>query len=610
MNIVMKKILICVLGLILLSTAYYFLHLYALRMSEIYVENKKSTLQKEFYDKLNEYWGGESRLMYSEEYGNSSYIPMDMDAVRFIDDRSAKDIGFYSSVERLFPYDRFPLLTSTMFKCLKPGCFEQLYELNAVKTAPWQALLLKYKEKDEFQVFIFLPVAVGYLQSAIYMKDWRPSLDKSCEEALEYLVKEDKDYKGCYNPNNKRTIKNILALYNQYYYLQQKGHFGNGYEDDDYINFEEIWLSPNPEGEPQCGHQISWIYNGFYRVYYDVYPYSTYEVSFNYYNYNNDKEIYYDKYFSVIRISLRLLLVLLFVYLSYLLYNYYQYLKIRVAIDSGAKEELRFLIFSPFFLLYLSYCLWKKWLERWKIWKRREEAPFCGVDRHRMGTDGNGITTLVVFHDCPLRCKYCLNPQTLGPRYEDAVYYIPKELYQEVKKDNLYFLSTHGGITFGGGEPCLYSRFICKFRLQCGPSWRLTVETSLNVPQGDLESLLDVVDYYIVDIKDMDASKYRQYTGEDNCRVIDNLRFLLEHGKSDSILVRVPLIPHYNTTTDVENNVRILKDMGVSHFDRLTYQVQEEVGGKLTKLTGKLQDYESRKKGWLERLERAVFDIE
>lgn len=45
--------------------------------------------------------------------------------------------------------------------------------------------------------------------------------------------------------------------------------------------------------------------------------------------------------------------------------------------------------------------------------------------------------------------------------------------------------------------------------------------------------------------------------------------------------------------------MRILKDMGVSHFDRLTYQVQEEVGGKLTKLTGKLQDYESRKKvGW------------
>ena len=108
----------------------------------------------------------------------------------------------------------------------------------------------------------------------------------------------------------------------------------------------------------------------------------------------------------------------------------------------------------------------------------------------------------------------------------------------------------------------------------------------------------------------MDTDRYSQYTGKDNRWVIDNLRFLLEHGKSDSIQVRVPLIPHYNTTTDVENNVRILKDMGVSHFDRLTYQVQEEVGGKLTELTGKLQNYESRKNGWLERLERAVLDIE
>ncbi len=61
-------------------------------------------------------------------------------------------MNFYSSVERLFPYDRFPLLTSTMFKCLNPGCFGQLYELNAVKDTPWQDFLLKCKENDEFQI--------------------------------------------------------------------------------------------------------------------------------------------------------------------------------------------------------------------------------------------------------------------------------------------------------------------------------------------------------------------------------------------------------------------------------------------------------------------------
>ena len=192
----------------------------------------------------------------------------------------------------------------------------------------------------------------------------------------------------------------------------------------------------------------------------------------------------------------------------------------------------------------------------------------------------------------------------------DAPVFTCMSLYETVKIDDLYFKATGGGVTFGGGDPLLCSSFIRVFKEVCEIDWRLTVETSLNVSQKHLERLLDVVDYYIVDIKDMDTDRYSQYTGKDNRWVIDNLRFLLEHGKSDSILVRVPLIPHYNTTTDVENNVRILKDMGVSHFDRLTYQAQEEVGGKLTELTGKLQNYESRKNGWLERLERAVLDIE
>lgn len=110
----MKKIFIGILVLIFFPIAYYFLHLHVLQMSESYVEKKKNTLQKEFYDKLNEYWAGESRLMYSEEYGSTSYVPMDMDAVQFIDNRNEKDATFYSSVERLFPYDRFPLLTSTI----------------------------------------------------------------------------------------------------------------------------------------------------------------------------------------------------------------------------------------------------------------------------------------------------------------------------------------------------------------------------------------------------------------------------------------------------------------------------------------------------------------
>ena len=43
-----------------------------------------------------------------------------------------------------------------------------------------------------------------------------------------------------------------------------------------------------------------------------------------------------------------------------------------------------------------------------------DKAPLIGISRLRMGTDGHGVTTLVAFHDCPLRCKYCLNPQSLS----------------------------------------------------------------------------------------------------------------------------------------------------------------------------------------------------
>lgn len=320
----MKKIFIGILVLIFFPIAYYFLHLHVLQMSESYVEKKKNTLQKEFYDKLNEYWAGESRLMYSEEYGSTSYVPMDMDAVQFIDNRNEKDATFYSSVERLFPYDRFPLLTSTMFKCLRPGCFRELYELNAVKNMPWRAFLLKYQEKDKFQMFIFKPVAVGYLQSSYNLRDWRPSLDESCTSALEYLIKEDRNYKDCYNQNNKKTINKILSLYNRYYYLQTEGHYQN-FEDNNYVNFENIKLSPNPEGEPLCGHRINWIYNGFYRVYYDTYPLLTYEVTFNHLNYNNDKETYYTEHFFVVKICFWTLFFILFVYLSYLIYRFSKY---------------------------------------------------------------------------------------------------------------------------------------------------------------------------------------------------------------------------------------------------------------------------------------------
>ena len=67
------------------------------------------------------------------------------------------------------------------------------------------------------------------------------------------------------------------------------------------------------------------------------------------------------------------------------------------------------------------------------------KAPFIGISRHRIGIDGNGVTTLAAFHGCPLRCRYCLNPHSLENE-ERCQLLTPEELYQRLAIDNIYFM--------------------------------------------------------------------------------------------------------------------------------------------------------------------------
>ena len=196
------------------------------------------------------------------------------------------------------------------------------------------------------------------------------------------------------------------------------------------------------------------------------------------------------------------------------------------------------------------------------------------IARHRLSTDGDGVTTLVAFHGCPLRCRYCLNPQSLGDaeRFRE---YSPEKLYAETRIDELYFIATNGGITFGGGEPCLRPQFISEFRELCGPEWRINLETSLNVPTANIEALLPVVNTLIIDIKDMNPDIYRDYTGQSNALVLENLRLIAEAGRQIDCIVRIPLIPGYNTDADRENSRSALEALGFTRFDLFTYQIRK-----------------------------------
>lgn len=205
---------------------------------------------------------------------------------------------------------------------------------------------------------------------------------------------------------------------------------------------------------------------------------------------------------------------------------------------------------------------------------KKQRAKIIGIARHRLSTDGDGVTTLVVFHGCPLRCRYCLNPQSLGDggRFRE---YSPEELYAETCIDELYFIATNGGVTFGGGEPCLRPQFIREFRELCGSVWRLNLETSLNVPSANIKALLPIINTMIIDIKDMNPDIYHSYTGQSNDHVLDNLRLIAEAGRQQDCIVRIPLIPYHHTDSDRVASRKALEALGFDRIDLFTYQIRK-----------------------------------
>ena len=197
----------------------------------------------------------------------------------------------------------------------------------------------------------------------------------------------------------------------------------------------------------------------------------------------------------------------------------------------------------------------------------------AGISRLRMETDGPGIRTLVHVSRCPLLCRHCLNPELRSGRIGKS--YTPEQLLKEIACDDIYFRASGGGVTFSGGEPAFRSDFIARFRSLCPEHWTIAIETSLNVPLEHVKQLVGCIDLWIVDIKDMAEEIYQKYTGISNWRVLENLRYLAEHVPKERVLVRVPLIPWYNTPADVQASIKAIEEMGF-RTDTFTYVTEPE----------------------------------
>lgn len=202
--------------------------------------------------------------------------------------------------------------------------------------------------------------------------------------------------------------------------------------------------------------------------------------------------------------------------------------------------------------------------------------PLHVISRIRMATDGNGVTTLVTSVGCPLKCRYCLNPNTWKGKIKYRNVTVD-ELYDELKIDNLYFLATGGGVTFGGGEPLLHADFFKAFFEKYKSSgWKFNLETSLSVPWEQIEKVADSFDWFLIDSKDMDAKRYHDYTEGDLNLFVSNLKKLVAYVGAEKITVRVPYIEGFNTREQVKENCEALRKLGIKHLDVFDYRIPRE----------------------------------
>lgn len=197
--------------------------------------------------------------------------------------------------------------------------------------------------------------------------------------------------------------------------------------------------------------------------------------------------------------------------------------------------------------------------------------PLLVIDRLRMETDGDGVTTLVAGAGCPLSCRYCLNKSILTREAEPVS---AEELYERLKIDDLYFRATGGGPTFGGGESLLHAEFISRFREVCGRDWRIYAETSLNVAAEAVREAAGCVDFFIVDIKTADADIYRAYTGGEAAPALSNLGLLLSLVGPERVRVRIPLIPGFNDEADRRATDAAVRALGAENTEFFDYVVR------------------------------------
>ncbi len=173
--------------------------------------------------------------------------------------------------------------------------------------------------------------------------------------------------------------------------------------------------------------------------------------------------------------------------------------------------------------------------------------------------DGPGIRTIVFLKGCMFRCRWCCNPESQEFKMQEMQIegksktvgrdVAVEEIMQTVVGDIPYYIRSGGGVTLSGGEALLQPEFAKAIFAECkAVGINTAIETTGAVKFEVIEELLPYIDYFLMDIKHINAYKHKEFCGQDNSLVLENAVKISE--KASNYSVRVPVIPTFNDTTE------------------------------------------------------------
>ncbi len=173
--------------------------------------------------------------------------------------------------------------------------------------------------------------------------------------------------------------------------------------------------------------------------------------------------------------------------------------------------------------------------------------------------DGGGIRTIVFLKGCPLRCKWCCNPEgqhynvekmTLGGKEKIVGQDVTVgEIIDIVERDRIYYRRSGGGLTLSGGESLTQPDFaVALLKAAKERGINTAMESTGFADFSVISRYLPYLDLYLMDIKHMNSAKHKEFTSQPNELILENARKITDAGTR--LIVRTPVIHTFNATKE------------------------------------------------------------